>query len=106
MDPRKRKRLESAGFAVGSSAEFLELPAEDAALVEMRLALSGELRERRGEVGLTQTSLARRIGSSQSRVAKMEAGDPGVSLDLLIRALLAVGVSRREVGQALGRRVA
>lgn len=106
MDTKKRKRLESAGFAVGSAADFLGLSAEESALVEMRLALSRALRERRGGAGLTQVALARRIGSSQSRVAKMEAGDPSVSLDLLIRALLAVGASRRDVGQALARRVA
>lgn len=106
MDAKKRRRLESADFAVGSAAEFLGLSAEESALVEMRLALSRALRERRGEAGLTQAAFARRIGSSQSRVAKMEAGDPSVSLDLLIRALLAVGASRRDVGQALARRVA
>lgn len=106
MDAKKRKRLESAGFTVGSATDFLGLSAEESALVDMRLALSRALRERRGEAGLTQTALARRIGSSQSRVAKMEAGDPSVSLDLLIRALLAVGASRRDVGQALARRVA
>lgn len=106
MDTKKRKRLESAGFAVGSAADFLGLSTEESALVEMRLALSQELRERRGEAGLTQAAIARRIGSSQSRIAKMEAGDPSVSLDLLIRALLAVGATRRDVGQALARRVA
>ena len=106
MDAKKRKQLERAGFAVGAAADFLALSAEEAALVEMRLALSRALRERRTEAGLTQAALARLTGSSQSRVAKMEAGDPSVSLDLLIRALLAVGASRREVGQALARRVA
>ena len=106
MDAKKRKQLERAGFAVGTAADFLDLSAEEAALLEMRLALSGTLRERRTAAGLTQMALARLTGSSQSRVAKMEAGDPSVSLDLLIRALLAVGASRREVGQALGRRVA
>ena len=106
MDARTRKRLESAGFAVGTAAEFLGMSAEESALVEMRLALSGELRTRRTNSGLTQAALARRLGSSQSRVAKMEAGDPSVSLDLLIRALLAVGATRREVGRVIGRRVA
>lgn len=106
MDAKKRKELERAGFAVGTAAEFLELAPEEAALIEMRLALSRALRERRTEAGLTQVALARLTGSSQSRVAKMEAGDPSVSLDLLIRALLTVGASRREVGQALARRVA
>ena len=106
MDAKKRKRLEAAGFTVGSAADFLALAPEEAALVEMRLALSRALRERRAEARLTQAALARLTGSSQSRVAKMEAGDPSVSLDLLIRALLAAGASRREVGQALARRVA
>lgn len=106
MDAKKRKHLERAGFAVGSAVDFLGLAPEEAALVEMRLALSRTLRERRAEAGLTQAALARLTGSSQSRIAKMEAGDPGVSLDLLIRTLLAVGASRREVGQALARRVA
>jgi DNA-binding XRE family transcriptional regulator len=106
MDVKKRKRLEAAGFAVGSAAEFLDLAPEESALLEMRLALSRALRDRRERAALTQTTLARRIGSSQSRVAKMEAGDPSVSLDLLIRALLAVGASRREVGRALAQQVA
>ena len=106
MDARTRKQLETAGFAIGTAAEFLGMSAEESALVEMRLALSGELRTRRTNSGLTQAALARRLGSSQSRVAKMEAGDPSVSLDLLIRALLAVGATRREVGRVIGRRVA
>lgn len=106
MDAKMRKKLERAGFAIGSAAEFLELSAQEAALVEMRLALSRALRQRRTDAGLTQAALARLTGSSQSRVAKMESGDPSVSLDLLIRALLAAGASRREVGQALARRVA
>lgn len=72
----------------------------------MRLALSRTLRERRRAAGLTQTALAQQLGSSQSRVAKLEAGDASVSLELLIRALLAVGASRREVANALARRVA
>ena len=102
MDAKKRKRLEAAGFTVGGATDFLRLAPEEAALVEMRLALSHALRARREDAGLTQAALARRLGSSQSRVAKMEAGDPSVSLDLLIRALLSVGASRRDVGRALG----
>jgi DNA-binding XRE family transcriptional regulator len=106
MDAKKRKRLEHAGFTVGTAAGFLELSAEEHALLEMRHGLSRALKARRVEAGLTQAQLAKRTGSSQSRVAKMESADPSVSLDLLIRALLAVGVTRREVGDALARRVA
>lgn len=106
MDAKKRKRLEAAGWTVSDAASFLKLTPEEAAFVEMRLALSRSLQERRLEAGLTQTALAKQLGSSQSRVAKLEAGDASVSLELLIRALLAVGASRKDVAHALARRVA
>ena len=106
MDAKKRKRLEAAGWTVGDAVQFLKLTPEEATLVEMRLALSRSLRERRLSAGLTQTTLAKQLGSSQSRVAKLEAGDPSVSLELLIRALLSVGATRKDVAQALDRRVA
>jgi DNA-binding XRE family transcriptional regulator len=106
MDAKKRKRLEAAGWQVGTAAEFLNLTPEEAVLVEMRVALSRSLKERRLATGLTQARLAKQLGSSQSRVAKLEAGDPSVSFELLIRALLAVGASRKDVAQALARRVA
>lgn len=106
MDIKKRKRLEKAGWSVSDAAAFLELTPEEAALVEMRVALSRNLKERRLAAGLTQATLARQLGSSQSRVAKLEAADPSVSLELLIRALLAVGASRKDVALALSRRVA
>jgi len=75
MDARKHKRLEAAGWTVGEARDFLKLTPDEAALVEMRLALSRSLRERRIEAGLAQTALARQLGSSQSRVARLEAGD-------------------------------
>lgn len=106
MDAKKRKRLAKAGWRVGNAADFLGLSEEETALVEMRLALSQSLKERRLASGFTQSTLAKQLGSSQSRVAKLEAADPSVSLELLIRALLAVGASRKEVATALARRVA
>ena len=78
MKKTKRARLEAKGWRVGSTADFLELTAEEAALVETRVALSQTLRERRAAHHLTQAELARRLRSSQSRVAKMEAGDKSV----------------------------
>lgn len=101
MDAAKRARLEAAGFQVGTVAEFLGLTPEENALVEVRLALSTALRRRRQTQQLSQTALARRLHSSQSRVAKMEAGDPSVSIDLLLRALLATGVTREELGSII-----
>lgn len=93
MDKAKRKRLESAGWKVGTVREFLELSAEDEAYLELKLQLAKNLQKRRREQKLTQVDLARLLKSSQSRIAKMEAGDPTVSLDLLVRALLALGAS-------------
>lgn len=101
MEEAKRLRLEAAGFKVGSVEEFLELTAEESALIEMRLALTAALRRRRLAEQISQTTLAKRLRSSQSRVAKIEAGDPSVSLDLLLRALLATGATREEVGRVI-----
>ncbi len=103
MDKRKERRLEAAGWQVGSAAEFLGLSAAEAALVELKLRLSGALRTRRRARGVSQQALAKRLGSSQSRVAKMEAADPTVSLDLLLRGLLVLGATPRDVAKALQR---
>jgi len=101
MKPDKKKLLEKAGFRVGSASELLNLSPEESTLVAMRLSLAGAVRERRANLGFSQSELARRLGSSQSRVAKIEAGESNVSFDLLVRAMLATGAKPREVGQAI-----
>ncbi len=103
MKTHKRQKLESSGWRVGTAAEFLGLSAEEAALVTMKLALADNLRARRLRLRLTQTDLARRLGSSQSRIAKMETADRSVSLDLLVRSLLSLGATAGDVGKALGK---
>lgn len=102
MKRPKSGKLRKTGWRSGSVRDFLELTDEEAALVEMRLALSRNLRERRVGGGLSQSDLAAKVGSSQSRIAKMEAADSSVSLDLLIRSLLALGASARDIARALG----
>lgn len=104
MEPRKRARLETTGWRFGSTADLLGLRPAEAAYVEMKLALARQLRERRLQRKLSQAGLARLLGSSQSRVAKMEAGDPTVSADLLIRSLFSLGSTRRDVASAIGAR--
>jgi ribosome-binding protein aMBF1 (putative translation factor) len=99
----RRKKLESKGWRVGSPKELLGMSDEDEAYVNLRLKLADGLRARRQLRGVTQTGLARTIKSSQSRVAKMEAGDPTVSLDLLVRSLLALGTSNRELAAMIAR---
>ena len=104
MKNHKRVQLEAHGWRVGDVSTFLELTPEEAAFVETKLALSRSLRDRRAAQGLSQTELAKRLKSSQSRVAKMEAADPTVSVDLLLRALFALGARPRDVASCLTRR--
>jgi ribosome-binding protein aMBF1 (putative translation factor) len=97
----KRQKLEAKGWRVGTAQEFLGLSDEENAYVELRLRLADSLRLRRQRRKLSQTELARMVRSSQSRIAKMEGGDPSVSLDLLIRTLLALGASIPDLARAI-----
>jgi len=89
MSKSHSERLEKAGWKVGSAGDFLELSDVEAALVEAKLALGDAVRALRQREHLSQQDLARRMGSSQSRVAKLENHDPEVSLDLQLRAVFA-----------------
>jgi DNA-binding XRE family transcriptional regulator len=91
MKASKRERLRKAGFRIGGAAAFLGLSDEEQELVAMKLELVDGVKARRSEQRITQAELARRLGSSQSRVAKLEAGDPSVGIELLMRALLSLG---------------
>ena len=102
MKEHKRRKLEAAGWRIGSADELLGLSAVESVLVDLRVALSQALRQRREQLGMSQRDLAARIRSSQSRIAKMEAADPAVSVELLLRGLFATGATRREVASALG----
>ena len=102
MDKSKREKLEARGWKVGGVEEFLELSDEEVVYIEVKIALSRHVRERRPSSRLTQEEVANIIGSSQSRVAKMEAGDPTVTIDLLVKTLVALGASRSELGQIIG----
>ncbi len=103
MRREKKVRLEAAGWKIGSARDFLGLSRDEAAFVEMKLVLANSLRHRRSARKLTQAQLAKLVGSSQSRVAKMEAADSTVTLDLLIRSLLATGATRRDVAGIIRR---
>ena len=104
MRKDKRRRLEGAGWAVGDAGDFLQLSDDERRFIETKLALAAGLRQWREHLGLTQTEVAQRFGSSQSRVAKMEAADQTVSTDLLLRTLFRLGASRRDVARLLSQR--
>lgn len=97
----KRKKLEKAGWRVGGATEFLELSPEEAEYVDLRIRLGDAVRQLRKEKKLTQVDLAARMGSSQSRVAKAEAADTSISLDLLIRSFLGLGATRQDLARAI-----
>jgi predicted transcriptional regulator len=97
MRETKKRRLTSKGWKVGTTAEFLQLTQEESAYIEIKLQLAERLREQRLRHRMSQAQLAKLVRSSQSRVAKMEAADPTVSLDLLVRSLLVAGSSAAEL---------
>ncbi|MBD2409952.1 transcriptional regulator [Nostoc calcicola FACHB-389] len=102
MDEAKRKRLEEKGWKVGTVAEFLELTPEEATLIEIKLALSRNLKERR-QKSMTQAELAEKLHTSQPRIANAENGDTSVSIEMLIRAMLATGATPQEIGQVIAK---
>ena len=101
MKSDKKARLERAGWGVGDAAQFLTLSAREQRFVELKLALATGVRQLRERRGLTQAALAKRLGSSQSRVAKMEAADTSVSLDLMMRSLLSIGATAGEIARLI-----
>ena len=101
MIESKRKRLETKGWKIGSAREFLDLTDQEEAYIELRLKLADALKRQRISRNLTQEDLARAVSSSQSRIAKMEAGDASVSLDLLVRSLLAMGASNSDLAKII-----
>lgn len=101
MKQVKRKKLEAKGWKVGSTTDFLELTPEEEAFIEMKVSLSLSLKDMRKRKRMSQVALAKLIKSSQSRVAKMEAGSESVSIDLLIKSLLALGASQKDLAKAI-----
>jgi hypothetical protein len=104
MNKTKQSRLKRAGWKIGSARDFLGLTSEEEAIIEMRIVLARGVKQRRMALQLSQGELAKRLGSSQSRIAKAETADVSVSLDLLVRSLLALGATRQEVGRIMARK--
>ncbi len=101
MDSNRKKRLEAAGWKMGSAEEFLGLSHAESILIELRLRLSDKLKQRRRSMGLSQEMFAKSLDSSQSRVAKMEAADASVSIDLLVRGLIGSGLTLKDLSDVL-----
>jgi predicted XRE-type DNA-binding protein len=100
-EARKAARLESAGWKTVTVQGFLGLSDDDMAIIEVKVALAKRLRAQRTRAGLSQVEVAKIVRSSQPRVAKMEAADKTVSIDLLVKALVKTGVSIQDIGRSL-----
>ena len=101
MDSKKKKKLEAKGWITGDANDFLDLSPEEARFIELKLALKESLKAERLKQNITQVQLAKLLGSSQSRVAKMEAGDPSVTVDLMLKALLILGVTKKQLSKII-----
>ena len=101
MKPAKRQRLERKGWKVGDARDLLQLTDDEVTYIELKLALGDQLKTMREKKAITQVELAKLLSSSQSRVAKMESGDPSVSIDLLVKGLLALGATRKQIAGAM-----
>jgi len=98
-----RKKLEKAGWHIGDAKDFLGLSEEESTYLEIKIALTEALIRTRSQAGISQSELAKMMHSSQSRVAKMEAGDSSVSTDLLIKALIYLGLGAQGVSRCMSR---
>jgi len=103
MDKTKQAKLEASGWVVGTPKALLNLSFEDEVFINIKTDLAATFRKQRLDQELSQVVVARRLHSSQSRVAKMEAADPSVTVDLLIRSILRLGGTRETVAAALDR---
>jgi len=101
MDEKKKKRLQEKGWVFGDAADFFGLTPEEARIIDLKLALRACLKEERTKQGLTQAELAKAMGTSQPRIARIERGDPSVSVDLLLKALMTLGMTNKQISRLI-----
>jgi DNA-binding transcriptional regulator YiaG len=101
MNKAQKARMEKAGWKVGTAADVLGLNQAEEALVEAKLSLGDVVRTVRQRMHLSQAGLAKLMGSSQSRVAKVENRDSEISLELQMKAIFAADPSTRRDFQGL-----
>ncbi len=100
MKNDKLKRLKAAGWKIGNADDFLQLSEEESKLVAIKWSLMCAVKKSRIKRNISQIDLAQRMKSSQSRIAKIETGDSSISLDLIVRALIATGATTRDIQAA------
>lgn len=95
------KRRKGKTWVETDVEELLGLTPEDLVIIEFRAALAVALQRARKRKKLTQEEAAEQIGTSQAQVSKMEGGQSSITIDRLIKALAALGVSRPMILRAL-----
>ena len=101
MEKEKKERLEKKGWKVGDIDDFLQLDKTELAIIEMKVALAKAVVKKRKKAKISQTNVAKMIGSSQPRVVKIEQGDKNVSFELLLKTFLALGATKKEIAKAI-----
>src|SRR5262245_47199642 len=88
---KKRSKMFLNLNEFGSAIGLNQLEKE---LIHQKNRMIDHLKDIRAKRGLTQAELARKVGTHQPAIARMEAGQVGdVSFDFLIRVALALGIS-------------
>ena len=100
MTLKEHDPIVELGWKDGTVAEFLGLSPEESALIEIKLALGKYLKQRRKR-RMSQAQLAERLNERQSEIASAESGQPLISIDLLVRAMLTIGATPQEIGQVI-----
>jgi len=101
MNADEKIRSEEFGYVVTTASEWLGLTQAESGEIEISLALTFFLCSVRERSGLSVAQAARKLKMTPARLARIERGDPGASLDLLITSALGLGATFREVGEAI-----
>jgi DNA-binding XRE family transcriptional regulator len=101
MKKSKKEKLQKLGYIVTDTKEYLGLSDEEMALIDLKIQLMNKLRVIRKKAGVTQKELAKIMQTSQSRIAMLEGGSSDVSLDLVCKALFALGISKKQIAKVI-----
>lgn len=101
MNNSKIERLKAQGWEVGDSSDFLGLTHEEMAFIDLKIALSKRVKELRISQNISQESLAKKVKSSQSRIAKIEGCDASVSVDLILKTMFSLGATNQDIADAI-----
>lgn len=101
MNANTLEKLKRAGWANGDAADFLDMSEEERSYLEAKLRLARKVEELRKKGGLSQAALASAMKTSQPNIARMERKPESVSLDMLFKTLISLGLSAKKIASLL-----